>query len=215
MPNDKPVDLLRTPLKLGISREDALTTGGLLFMLVSLLCISFQLLLLRNLKQLVFISWTELFADLSSPVLMFISGVVAFLFGFSLLRAAGTATKQVIPPQDADVLKPMLRDGNSVGIGEYIRLSSLTGFIGGFTKLGLSGLPLATIGLTILFALMGLKSDKLYDLAKLTLGAFLGSYVQRQVSDVQRRANETTFDVQSQLAEVKKQIASMQQDAPG
>ena len=53
--------------------------------------------------------------------------------------------------------------------------------------LGLTGLPLATIGLTIFFALMyaygGL--EPFMDLAKLTLGAFIGSFVQKQVGERQ------------------------------
>jgi hypothetical protein len=83
----------------------------------------------------------------------------------------------------------MLLSKNQTGIDNYIRLSSLTGIIGAFTKLGLSGLPLATIALTITFALMALitlrsdaTSKAMLDLCKLTLGAFIGSYVQKQTS---------------------------------
>jgi hypothetical protein len=66
-------------------------------------------------------------------------------------------------------------------------LRSLTDFTGTFTKLGLTGLPLATIGLTIFFALLFMYStEKDYmDLAKLTLGAFIGSFVQKQVGERQ------------------------------
>src|SRR4051794_27472114 len=51
-----------------------------------------------------------------------------------------------------------------------------------FTKLGLTGLPLATISLTIIFSLLATANPGTFlDLAKLTLGAFIGSYVQRNV----------------------------------
>ena len=72
-----------------------------------------------------------------------------------------------------------------------MRLSSLSGFTGTFTKLGLTGLPLATVALTLIFAALallpvGLEGQKsFFDLTKLTLGAFIGSFVQRQVE--QRR----------------------------
>jgi hypothetical protein len=44
---------------------------------------------------------------------------------------------------------------------------------------------LATIGLTIFFSLLSLKSPQFLDLAKLTLGAFIGSFVQKQVGERQ------------------------------
>ena len=69
-------------------------------------------------------------------------------------------------------------------INQYIRVRSLSGFTGGFTKVGLTGLPLTTVGLTVLFTILALafySEDKIFssvfDLAKLTLGAFIGSYI--------------------------------------
>ena len=57
-----------------------------------------------------------------------------------------------------------------------------------FTKVGLTGLPPATILLVIFFSLFAFyeaDTDKSFasfmDLTKLTLGAFIGSYVQRAV----------------------------------
>jgi hypothetical protein len=46
--------------------------------------------------------------------------------------------------------------------------------------LGLTGLPLATIGLTLFFSLLAIQYPNFMDLAKLTLGAFIGSFVQKQ-----------------------------------
>jgi hypothetical protein len=72
---------------------------------------------------------------------------------------------------------------NDVALANYIKLASLSGFVGFCTKLGIEGLPFATIGLTIFFAVIGLAASPnagFFDLAKLTLGAFIGSYVQRQ-----------------------------------
>ena len=78
-----------------------------------------------------------------------------------------------------------------------MRLSSLRGFTGTFTKLGLSGLPLATIGLTLFFAMLALlpldteSQRSFFDLTKLTLGAFIGSFVQKAV---ERRTSETSSE---------------------
>ena len=62
--------------------------------------------------------------------------------------------------------------------------------------IGLTGLPLTTVILTLVFAAIALlpidaESKKSFmDLTKLTLGAFIGSFVQRQVE--QRRATPAT-----------------------
>ena len=82
-------------------------------------------------------------------------------------------------------------EGKTESIDQYVRLCSLSGFTGTFTKLGLTGLPLTTVALTLIFAALALlptdpESQKsFFDLTKLTLGAFIGSFVQRQVE--QRR----------------------------
>jgi hypothetical protein len=66
-------------------------------------------------------------------------------------------------------------------------LAALSGFSGAFTKLGFTGLPLITVSLTlVLLAIsVSLKDGDLqksvFDMAKLTLGAFLGSFVQRNI----------------------------------
>lgn len=107
------------------------------------------------------------------------AGVCVFV-GIKLLSAAGAVSTQVIPPKEYDLLAPAIRDGNEKAITEYIRLSSLSGMTGTFTKIGLNGLPLATIALTIILAILGIFNPQFFDLAQLTLGAFLGSYVQKR-----------------------------------
>ena len=116
--------------------------------------------------------------------------LVSAAVGYLLLRAAGTASKQVIPPQDYELLSRILVQSKEKGIDHYVRLSSLTGITGLFTKVGLARLPLATIGLTVVFTLLALWSSSLgtqfFDLAKLTLGAFLGSFVQRKAGEMEK-----------------------------
>jgi hypothetical protein len=76
-------------------------------------------------------------------------------------------------------------NGKSEAIDQYVRLRSLAGWAGTFTKLGITGLPLVTVVLTLIFSLIALlplsHADAFLDLAKLTLGAFIGSFVQRNV----------------------------------
>ena len=47
-----------------------------------------------------------------------------------------------------------VKGGKEEAITRYIRLRSLSRLTGIFTMLGLTGLPLATIGLTIFFSLL-------------------------------------------------------------
>lgn len=138
----------------------------------------------------------------SGPLLVFIAAVFAAAVGYSLLRRAGTATKQVIPPQDYMLLSQLLISGNKEALGGYIQLSSLTGFVGFFTKVGLTGLPMATIGLTLVFTILAIYVPEpaagtanvvnvkqgLFDLAKLTLGAFIGSYVTKGTPEIVKAA---------------------------
>ncbi|HST36543.1 MAG TPA: hypothetical protein VLK25_07940 [Allosphingosinicella sp.] len=115
-------------------------------------------------------------------------GMAAFtaLVGVSLLRSGGLAATQpnrVINDAEWDAIRDQVKAGSEEPVTQYIRLTSLTGFTGTFTKLGLSGLPLATIGLTMFFSLLFFQSSEFLDLAKLTLGAFIGSFVQKQVGN--------------------------------
>lgn len=109
-----------------------------------------------------------------------LSAAVCVYVGIKLPGAAGAVSAQVIPPKEYDLLAPAIRDGNEQAISQYIRLSSLSGVTGTFTKVGLTGLPLATITLNIVLAILGIFNPQFFDLAQLTLGAFLGSYVQKR-----------------------------------
>ena|ERR1700692_3856248 len=127
-----------------------------------------------------------------APLLEITCAIVCAVIGVHLLKAAGAVTRYVIPPHDYQLLAPAIRDGNEQAISEYIRLSSLSGISGTFTKIGLTGLPLATIALTVILGAMSLVDMKFYDLAQLTLGAFIGSYVQKRTETVPRSADANT-----------------------
>lgn len=114
-------------------------------------------------------------------------GLICALFAVRLFSKAGSLTSQVIRPEDRNLLEPLISDAKKDAISEYIRLASLSGFSGTFTKLGFTGLPLATVGLTLLLLATAIYvkdpelKKSIFDMAKLTLGAFLGSFVQRNI----------------------------------
>lgn len=110
---------------------------------------------------------------------VFLGMVFLGLLGIKLVGAAGKATPRVIPPEDRELLEPLVRDANKDAIQQYVILSSLTGFTGTFQKIGFSGLPLATVTLTLLFCALSFLNLHFLEFAKLTLGAFIGSFVQR------------------------------------
>lgn len=116
-------------------------------------------------------------------------GIFAALLGVKLIRAGGTSPSDPLPvvnPKEWEILSAAIHSKNNDPIGEYIRLSSLTGATGFFRKLDLSGLPLATIGLTLFFAIGSLfpAGREFNELTQLALGAFIGSFVQKQVASV-------------------------------
>jgi hypothetical protein len=120
---------------------------------------------------------------------LIVVGVVAAVLGKGLLTTVRLAETRSIPSEDLPLVQQAVIDGKSEPIDQYVRLRSLSGMSGTFTKLGISGLPLTTVGLTLIFSFVSLlpttNAQSFLDLAKQTLGAFIGSFVQRQVE--QRR----------------------------
>jgi hypothetical protein len=144
-----------------------------------------------------------------SIILFLVTSVLA-MYAFSLsvkIYSSESEMQDVLPPKDRPMLEDIIKSGNpDEALDRYIKICSLYGFTGNITKLGLSGLPLLTVALTLLFTTLAavLWSQELslpspgppgqinmianiMDLAKLTLGAFIGSFVQRTVSE---RASE-------------------------
>jgi hypothetical protein len=108
--------------------------------------------------------------------------VAALYIGSRIVHSNISIRKDVIRAEDRALLEPLIRDANEKAVDQYVRLSSLTGMTGLATKLGLTGLPLITVALTLIFAGLHLYSPtngEFMDLTKLTLGAFIGSFVQR------------------------------------
>lgn len=121
--------------------------------------------------------WFMQFYDLE--LFSFLGALFLAFIGLRLLGAAGKAVPRVIPAEDRDLLEPLVRDANKEAIAQYVILSSLSGFTGTFQKIGFSGLPLATVTLTIFFCALSFVKPEFIEFAKLTLGAFIGSFVQR------------------------------------
>lgn len=136
----------------------------------------------------------DLLAALFLPITTVGSAILFVGLGYRLLSASGVTSDFVLPAQDKELLSKLIEDGNEQGVRLYLDISSIKGTTGTFTKLGITGLPLATIFLTCFFALLGYVSSgaanqTFLDLAKLTLGAFIGSFVQRQAERASERRN--------------------------
>ncbi|MDJ0783309.1 MAG: hypothetical protein QNJ22_15135 [Desulfosarcinaceae bacterium] len=112
-------------------------------------------------------------------ILIVIGAIILGALGVKLVGAAGQTVPIIIPPQDYELLAPLIQKGDEKAIGTYVVLSSLSGFTGTFQKIGFAGLPLATALLTIIFAALSFFEKEFLELAKLTLGAFIGSFVQK------------------------------------
>lgn len=118
---------------------------------------------------------------------------VIALYGIKYFMSDLTSSpKYTITPEDRELLEPLIKEANEKAIDQYVRLSSLSGATGTATRLGLTGLPLATIGLTVFFSLGAMINYGFLDLAKLTLGAFIGSFVQKAVVDAGARSTAPT-----------------------
>lgn len=136
----------------------------------------------------------KFFAYYTIHLLLTIIIIVSLIAGHRLVSASGANSDIVIPPQDYALLAPLVANSKSDAVDIYVKLSSLRGVTGFFTKLGLTGLPLATISLTLIFSILALapgQQTNFLDLAKLTLGAFIGSFVQRQVEKRAEQSPET------------------------
>jgi hypothetical protein len=139
---------------------------------------------------------SDFLAVLFVPVAVILSALLFVALGYRLLSAAGVTSDFVLPAQDKELLAKLVEEGNEQGVRLYLDISSIKGTTGTFTKLGITGLPLATIFLTCFFALLGYAASgaanaTFLDLAKLTLGAFIGSFVQRQAERNAERRNRT------------------------
>jgi hypothetical protein len=170
------------------------------YFLIAVSVFSFGVLVYIKLKESVepkgdFVgTWLGFVQRESVTLSLLVLGIVAALLGKRLMTSFRLMGARTIPIEDLPLVKQAVIDGKPEPIDQYVRLRSLTGFSGTFQKLGITGLPLTTVFLTLVFSFVSLitANDKVatsfLDLAKLTLGAFIGSFVQRQVE--QRRQQE-------------------------
>jgi hypothetical protein len=163
----------------------------------TLIAITLSALLLVDLG-LIYVLYDRLSYALDTPASVGIAVgvlIVISIISLTVIRVAVSRYKspvRTIPPEDRALLEELIRSENTKAVELYVRLSSLGGPTGTATKLGLTGLPLATIALTIFFAIIALFSAPFLDLAKLTLGAFIGSFVQRSGEALERAVRATT-----------------------
>ncbi|WP_205803936.1 hypothetical protein [Burkholderia sp. Ac-20365] len=181
-----------------------LATCGYLLIIASVLC--FGVIAWLKLHESLGTTGSKRYEDMldllqheSGTISLLIIAVVAASLGKGLLITVHMADARTIPYEDLELVEQAVKDGKPEPIDQYVRLRSLTGMSGTFTKLGITGLPLTTVALTLIFSFMSLlpiaRAESFLDLAKLTLGAFIGSFVQRQVE--QRR--QATSDAERGL----------------
>jgi hypothetical protein len=94
--------------------------------------------------------WRHLILPNFSTLVVVAIGLMCAFFALRLFGKAGSLTSQVIRPEDRALLEPLLKEPNVEAISQYIRLASLSGSAGTFTYLGFTGLPLATVALTLI-----------------------------------------------------------------
>ena len=193
-----PDDSVSSPNKSGISAVSIgqfVTTASERFLAASGVCLvmvavgSFVAIIFREFRlsggPAYGAKWTELLAREASTLVLLLVGVVCALLGLRLLTTTQNALARTIPKEDLPMIQDAVVAGKPEPIDQYVRLRSLAGWAGTFTKLGITGLPLVTVVLTLIFSFIALlpleRSDSFLDLAKLTLGAFIGSFVQRNV----------------------------------
>src|ERR1044072_4308572 len=91
--------------------------------------------------------WREVVLPYFGVIIICFIGMLCAMFALRLFSKAGSLSSQVIRPEDRALLEPLIKEPRKDAIAEYIRLASLSGFSGTFTKLGFTGLPLATVAL--------------------------------------------------------------------
>lgn len=133
----------------------------------------------------------------NSTIVLLIIGYITLSIGKGLITEIRITDNRTIPLDDLPLVREAVIKGNSEPIDQYLRLRSLSGISGNFTKLQITGLPLTTVVLTLIFsfiALLPLSDPNLpsqfLDLAKLTLGAFIGSFVQGRVEQRKQQQAE-------------------------
>jgi hypothetical protein len=172
---------LKPPAKGEISFVTA--GAGFCFLATTLVCLgSIIYLLVAPSKIGDVTTGQKLLAAYMNPLALFAAAIFCVTVGYVLLRNSRIVAGAV-PRQDQDFLTNILREHPNDGFEMYIKLRETSGSTAFLNKAHLTGLPMAMIGLTILFALLGLLVPALLDLAKLTLGALIGSYAQRRVED--------------------------------
>ena len=185
-----------TPAKYG---ERLLATCGYLLVVASI--ISFVVIGALQFREAWhgvenrFTTWLDLAQHEMGTFILLLIGIVTATLGKRLLTTVRLADARTIPADDLPLVQQAVIDGKPEPVDQYVRIRSLTGWSGNFTKLGVTGLPLTTVMLTLIFSFVALlpnkQADNFLDLAKLTLGAFIGSFVQRQVEQRRQDAQGT------------------------
>jgi hypothetical protein len=134
-------------------------------------------------------NWLDFLQSESPAISLIVIAIIAASLGKRLVTTVPIDVPRTIPYDDLPLIRQAVIDGKSEPVDQYVRLRTLSGISGTFYQLGITGLPLTTVVLTLIFSTVALfpidQASNFLDLAKLTLGAFIGSFVQYHVE--QRR----------------------------
>ncbi len=122
------------------------------------------------------------------PFSIALTSILSALLSYFILVKAFAIDENIVISEDRQFLSDIVNfeklSNKYDPIDVFVKFKSLSGITGFFTKINITGLPLATILLTLIFCLLGVfspdsEASRFFDFTNLTLGAFLGSYVQR------------------------------------
>lgn len=82
-------------------------------------------------------SWLGLFSREMPMISLLLIGIVTALLGQRLLATARMASARTIPKEDLPLIADAVKAANGDAIDQYVRLRSLSGWAGNFTKLGI------------------------------------------------------------------------------
>lgn len=85
--------------------------------------------------------WRDFFVNESGTITLLVVGILTAMLGIRLLTTVRLAGVRTIPVEDLPLVRQAVIDGKPEPVDQYVRLRSLSGWAGNFTKLGVTGLP--------------------------------------------------------------------------
>jgi hypothetical protein len=91
-----------------------------------------------DLRDVSFIGLVAINIDL---IAIFVFGFLLSIIGLQFFKRASQSTNYVIRPEDRENIWPLIKEAKIEAVDQYIRLASLSGFSGAFTKVDSPAFP--------------------------------------------------------------------------